>query len=249
MGWELTSLLESIFKVTHASWFVSGAWNLVFVAESACASGIHGSFVMGVPRSVSRHMENDSAKISESDEVLLQRAGKGDERAFAEIYDRFSSRLFGLAFRILGNEHDAGDALQEGFVYLWEKASEFDAGKSRAFTWAVMIFRNKAIDRARSRRRRQQLNETAAKEMLPLAEHNNVERADHAADLAERAYLVRQAMDELPKEQRRCIEWAFLKGYTHHQLAEYLEEPLGTVKTNIRRGLLRLRNLLNGGAP
>ena len=133
--------------------------------------------------------------------------------------------------------------MQEGFVYLWEKARDFDPARSRAFTWAVVIFRNKAIDRIRSRQRRLKLNDDAAGDILPLDGQNN-ESADIAVDRAERATLVRSALRGLPAEQRKCIEWAFLKGYTHHQLAEMLGEPLGTVKTNIRRGLLRLRDLL-----
>ena len=192
-------------------------------------------------------MEIHSHKDSRSDEKLLQRAGKGDERAFAELYDRFSGRLYALALRILGEEEEACDALQEGFVYLWEKAAEYNPSKSKAFTWAVIIFRNKAIDRARARRRRQQLSEDAAEE-VPTLLGEPPEQADQAADRSERAAQVKSALESLPAEQRKCIEWAFLRGYTHHELAERLGEPLGTVKTNIRRGLLRLRDLLMGGA-
>jgi len=192
-------------------------------------------------------METTSPHIEPiSDETLLQRAGRGDQRAFAELYDRFAGRLYGLSLRILDQDQDARDALQVGFVYLWEKARDFDPARGRAFTWAVVIFRNKAIDRIRSRQRRLKLNEDAAGEILPLDGQNN-ETADIAVDRADRASLVRSALHGLPLEQRKCIEWAFLKGYTHHQLAEMLGEPLGTVKTNIRRGLLRLRDLLKGG--
>ena len=185
----------------------------------------------------------------ESDEAILLRVAARDQAAFAELYDRFSGGLYALAKRILDDEQEARDALQDGFLYLWDKAGSYDPAKSKAFTWAVIIFRHKAIDRLRALRRRLKLNEMAAEELLPLKETKQAERADQAADRADRAQLVRKALAALPEAQRQCIEWAFLKGFTHHQLAEMLNEPLGTVKTNIRRGLLRLRDKLNGGAP
>jgi RNA polymerase sigma-70 factor (ECF subfamily) len=184
---------------------------------------------------------------SDTDEAILQRVAARDQAAFAELYDRFSGGLFALARRILNDEQEARDALQDGFLYLWEKAPDYDPIKSKAFTWAVMIFRHKAIDRLRSIRRRQRLNDAAAQELPPLNEAPASERADYAADRAERADMVRKALASLPEMQRKSIETAFLKGYTHHQLAEMFEEPLGTVKTNIRRGLLRLRDMLKGG--
>lgn len=194
------------------------------------------------PRFKSAIMEDVS---QETDESLLQRAGKGDQSAFGHLYDRFSGRLYGLVKRILEDEHDARDVLQEGFVYLWEKASSFDASKSKAFTWSVIIFRNKSIDRIRASRRRVKLHDAVAEELLPL--QNTAERADQAVEASERAAIVRQALGKLPEDQRKSIEWAFLKGFTQHQVAELFGEPLGTVKTNIRRGLLRLRDLLKGG--
>jgi RNA polymerase sigma-70 factor, ECF subfamily len=180
-----------------------------------------------------------------TDETLLQRAGRGDQAAFGQLYDRFSARLFAFVKRILENEQDARDVLQEGFVYLWDRASAYDPAKSRAFTWSVLIFRNKAIDRIRASRRRLKLQETVAEELLPL--DADEDRADRAVERSERATIVRAALGSLPEAQRKSIEWAFLKGLTQHEVAELFGEPLGTVKTNIRRGLLRLRDLLKGG--
>jgi RNA polymerase sigma-70 factor (ECF subfamily) len=185
---------------------------------------------------------------SETDEAVLQRVAARDQAAFAELYDRFSGSLFALARRILNDEQEARDALQDGFLYLWDKAGDYDPGKSKAFTWAVIIFRHKAIDRLRSLRRRQRAMDEAAVELIPLGNSGGVERADQAVDRAERAAMVRKALSALPDAQRKSIEWAFLKGFTHHQLSDLLGEPLGTVKTNIRRGLQRLRDALKGGA-
>lgn len=181
----------------------------------------------------------------ETDEIILQRVAAGDDSAFAALYDRFSGRLYALALRILEDEQDARDALQEGFLYLWEKASNFDPVKSKAYTWSVMIFRHKAIDRLRSRRRRLKLAEMAANDLIEL-DRINPESADQVASKADDVTAVRRAMKSLPDEQRKSIEWAFLRGFTHHQLAEFFGQPLGTVKTNIRRGLLRLRDTLRG---
>jgi RNA polymerase sigma-70 factor (ECF subfamily) len=184
---------------------------------------------------------------TETDEDILQRVAARDQTAFAELYDRFSGSLYALARRILNDEQEARDALQEGFLYLWEKAASYDPIKSKAFTWSVIIFRHKAIDRLRSLRRRKRLEDAMTVEYLPLNDSAHSERADQAVDRAERAALVRKALASLPEPQRKSIECAFLKGLTHHELSTMFGEPLGTVKTNIRRGLLRLRDILKGG--
>ncbi|MBE7493647.1 MAG: sigma-70 family RNA polymerase sigma factor [Verrucomicrobiaceae bacterium] len=181
-----------------------------------------------------------------TDEELLQRAGRGDSRAFDQLYDRLAPRLYGLLRQMLHDEKDAEDVLQDGFVQLWEHASSFDSSRAKAFTWAVMIFRNKAIDRMRALGRRTRLVEAASVEHATLSE--DVQRgADEDVVSQERASIVREALKQLPPEQRRLVELAFLKGLTHHVISETLGMPLGTVKTNIRRGLMRLRDLLKGG--
>jgi RNA polymerase sigma-70 factor, ECF subfamily len=193
------------------------------------------------------HMESDIENDRDTDETLLQKVAGGDERAFSELYDRFSAPLFGLMRQMLDDVHEAEDLLQDGFVNLWDKAANYDPTKGKAFSWAVMIFRNKAIDRLRARGRRARLTERAAEEP-ELWTREATQRADDAADDMDRASMVRKAMVALPKEQRKLIELAFLKGLTHHGIAESLGLPLGTVKTSIRRGLLRLRELMKRGA-
>lgn len=192
-------------------------------------------------------MESDIENDRDTDETLLQKVAGGDERAFSELYDRFSTPLFGLMRQMLDDVHEAEDLLQDGFVNLWDKAASYDSTKGKAFSWAVMIFRNKAIDRLRARGRRARLTERAAEEP-DLWTREATQRADDAADDVDRASMVRKAMVALPTEQRKLIELAFLKGLTHHGIAESLGLPLGTVKTSIRRGLLRLRELMKRGA-
>jgi len=182
-----------------------------------------------------------------SEEDLLQRAGRGDARAFDQLYDRMAPRLFGLLRQMLHDEREAEDILQDGFVLLWERASTYDPDRSKAFTWAVLLFRHKAIDRMRMLGRRNRLVDSAVLEQTTLGESAHV-GADEEVQASERGVVVREALGELPKDQRQLIEFAFLKGLTHHVIAESLGMPLGTVKTNIRRGLMRLRDLLKGGA-
>ena len=189
------------------------------------------------------HLFMTSPEIS--DETLVQQAGQGDERSFEKLYDRFSPRLFGLLRQMLGDEKEAEDVLQEGFLYLWDHASGYDPSRSRAFTWTVMIFRHKAIDRMRSLGRRARVLDSAACEQAVL--ETAAVTAGETMDMKERQKKVHSARLELPGEQRRLIEFAFLKGLTHPAIAESLNMPLGTVKTNIRRGLLRLRDLMKGG--
>lgn len=176
----------------------------------------------------------------------MQKVADGDERAFAELYDRFSAPLFSLMRQMLDDVQEAEDLLQDGFVNLWDKAANYDPGKGRAFSWAMMIFRHKAIDRIRARGRQTRLIEQAANEPTRWSGSAGP-RSDDAADDQDRASLARNALTALPSEQRRLIELAFLKGLTHQGIAEALGMPLGTVKTGIRRGLLRLREALKRG--
>lgn len=182
-----------------------------------------------------------------SDEELLGRVAKRDEQAFQALYDRFSPPLFSLLRQMLEDEKEAEDALQDGFLYLWDKAPNFDSERSKAFTWAVMIFRHKAIDRIRARNRRSRVTERAAQDLPALLDQSPAGADEEVASREQRS-AVRSALQKLPTEQRSLIECAFLKGLTHHAISETLGLPLGTVKTNIRRGLMRLRDALKGGA-
>lgn len=193
-------------------------------------------------------MSPESDAERESDEALLQKAAGGDQTAFAELYDRFSPPLYSLMLQMLGEAHEAEDLLQDGFVHLWDKATSYDATKGRAFSWAMMIFRHKAIDRLRARGRQARLAEQAANESS-LWSSGAAPQADDVANDQDRASLARQALAALPSDQRRLIELAFLKGLTHQSISETLQLPLGSVKTSIRRGLLRLREALKRTTP
>ncbi len=178
--------------------------------------------------------------------ALLARVAAGDHAAFAQFYDRLAPRLYALALKMLADSKEAEDVCQETFVYMWRKAFTYDSGRSGAFTWAVMIVRNKGIDRIRARQRLTRLVEQAVSEAVP-----NEGADDRSADepaLREGRAEVRSALERIPAEQRQAVELAFFSGMTHEQIAEHLGAPLGTIKARIRRGLLRLRDCLKGEA-
>lgn len=178
--------------------------------------------------------------------ALLARVAAGDHAAFAQFYDGLAPRLYALALKMLVDPKEAEDVLQESFAYMWRKASTYDSGRSGVFTWAVMIVRNKGIDRIRARQRLTRLVERAVSEAVP-SDHTDNRSAEEPA-LRERRAEVHSALDEIPADQRQAVELAFFSGLTHEQIAEHLGAPLGTIKARIRRGLLRLRDCLKGEA-
>lgn len=178
------------------------------------------------------------------DALLVQRTAKGDKQAFAELYDRFSGPLHGAALRILRDPAEAQDIVHDAFVTLWEKAGTFEITRGSAFSWATTLVRNRAIDRVRMRRRRTELLAESAPSDLGYTEGSTLPSGDDSAALGDDARAVRAAVAALPVEQQRALELAFFGGLTQEEIARKLSEPLGTVKARIRRGLLKLRDLL-----
>lgn len=187
---------------------------------------------------------SDASRQLDAD--LLQRVAGGDEVAFAQLYDRFSPGLYSLVHRVLRDEKEAEDVVQEGFAHVWRRAETYDAARSSAFTWAVMIFRNKAIDRLRHRQRRARTLDGAATEALHFPQQDD--RSAAAPAFREQQTAVRSALAQIPAEQKEAVELAFFNGLTHEEIAERLAAPLGTIKARIRRGLLKLRDFLKEAA-
>jgi RNA polymerase sigma-70 factor (ECF subfamily) len=177
------------------------------------------------------------------DAQLLQRVARRDRRALAELYDRFSGPLYGAALQIVRDPTEAQDIVHDTFVALWEKAATFETTRGSAFSWAITLTRNRAIDRVRMRRRRAELLEASVPADLGYDESGAADSGDAAA-LGEEARAVRAAVAGLPAEQRRALELAFFGGLTQEEIARKLSAPLGTVKARIRRGLLKLRDSL-----
>jgi len=148
-----------------------------------------------------------------------------------------------MIYQILQDQKESEDVMQEAFVQMWKKAATYDANRSGLFTWAVMISRNKAIDRLRSRQRRSRVVEAAAVEydVVPAA---SAKQADEVLGESEERDRVRAALSKLPGAQKEAIDLAFFGGMTQLEISDKLGAPLGTVKARIRRGLLALREVL-----
>ena len=175
---------------------------------------------------------------------LIMRMVGGDESALTALYDRLSSLAYGVALRIARNPDAAQDAVQEAFLRVWRRADRFDATRGRARPWFLRLVRNVAIDQRRSRGVRDRAETENA---LDVSLNVPAEQPDEAASRVERASRLRAALEDLlPVDQRRAIEIAYFEGLSHSQIAEREGMPLGTVKTRIRDGVLRLRAFLAG---
>ncbi len=170
---------------------------------------------------------------------LLRRIAAQDRDALHEFYEQTARPLFCLACRMLGNVADAEDVIQDVFVQIWTKAGKFDASKGQPFHWALALARNRCIDGLRARRRASRV--TAEMDGETVLDPP-VELASLDAPLTESEIAgIQSVVNELPKDQRQAIEMAFFGGLTHQEIAESLQEPLGTIKARIRRGMLKLR--------
>jgi RNA polymerase sigma-70 factor (ECF subfamily) len=177
------------------------------------------------------------------DRALLRGVAAGDKEALRQLYDRHSAVLFALALKVLTDHAEAEDVLQEAFVQVWKTAGSFDEGRGKPLGWLIMLTRSRAIDRLRSRKTRTRVTESAAKDALQTGEARTP--ADEAL-VSEGQRAVRAALKSLPPEQRVAIEMAYFGGLTQFEIAQQLSQPLGTVKTRIRNGMIRLRELLGG---
>jgi len=188
-------------------------------------------------------MESDPAEDLAAEILLLKEIASGNRRSFEAFYDRFSRILFATAFRVLNNQEAAEDVLQDAFVQIWQKAPLFDPEKGRPLTWAVTLTRNKALDRLRSTQRRNRTQDAATEDAQAFEQFDDRSAFDIVA-AGESGRLGRDSWNKLSEDQRTVIEMAFFSSLTVKEISEQLGEPLGTVKARIRRGMMRLRDLL-----
>jgi RNA polymerase sigma-70 factor (ECF subfamily) len=179
-----------------------------------------------------------------SDEELIGRLADGDTEALEAIYDRYGHLVFSTAMRVVRDAQLAEDLSQDIFLRLWRQPEKYVAQKGRFVSWLLAVTRNLAVDRVRAWRRR--LNHESAspdqeERELPAGEGYDPVRA---AQLAEQRQVVREAMGCLSPQQRQVIELAYFGGFSQREVADRLGTPLGTVKTRVRAGMMRLRKAL-----
>ena len=175
------------------------------------------------------------------DAELLRRIAGGESAALEEFYDVHAAKLFAFALRIVNDPKEAEDIVQEVFLQIWSKAATYDHRQARPLAWVITMTRNRAIDRIRSAQRRARLIDDASAEpdaFMPSEPRGCPSEPHPACDETE---MVRSALQRLPVDQRKAIEMAFFGGLTQMEIATSLNEPLGTIKARIRRGMLKLR--------
>jgi RNA polymerase sigma-70 factor (ECF subfamily) len=174
--------------------------------------------------------------------ALIRRIATGDEDAMGELYDICAPTLMGVLTRMMRNEQEAEDVLQEAFITVWKNAATYKEDLSSPFAWLVMIARRRGIDRIRALQRVERTTEKVKAELAAatiLDDHSCTEPLRNECN-----HIVRTVLRRLPQEQRDAIEMAFFKGLTYSEIAQQTSTPLGTVKARIRRGMERLRDLL-----
>ncbi len=185
-----------------------------------------------------------------SDADLVAEMARGIERAAAKLYDRHSDVMYGLALRMVGEGADAEEVVLDAFAQAWRDAARYDPTRATAAGWLTTIVRTRALDLIRARGRRAKMSEkVAAQPDESSSMGRRVPEADRSVLQAEEEDAISYALGALPMAQRKAIELAFYEGLTHHEVAERLREPLGTVKTRIRLGMQKLRDLLSDLAP
>jgi RNA polymerase sigma-70 factor (ECF subfamily) len=186
-------------------------------------------------------MSDGEAGVSQQDWMLMHRVAAGDEGAVAELYDRFGPLVYKVARQLLSTRAETDDAVQEVFVRLWRTADRYDPRRARLVTWVMLITRRHLIDRLRR----------SAVRPEPVAFEGDRgggdegDRPERSPQNDERNDRLRRRVADLPELQRIVIERAYLKGYTLREISEQLEAPLGTVKSALSRGLMRLRDRID----
>ena len=175
-----------------------------------------------------------------TDGQVLSAIARGDEQAFSLLYDRLSPLVYGVVKKVVRDPAQSEEVTQEVFVEVWRTATRFDADRGSARTWVLTMAHRRAIDRVRS--------EQASRDRTERVGHRDRDRAfDQVAEQVETRFehqQVRAALDHLTDLQREAVELAYYGGYTYREVSELLDAPLGTVKTRLRDGLIRMRDAL-----
>ena len=200
--------------------------------------GISGPFVVGL-KIVKRIEDRPGSASPLQLQQLIRRTSRGDTAAFAMLYAQTAPKLFGIALRIIGRREEAEEILQEAFVAVWERSSDYDAAKGSAIGWLTTLVRHCAIDQLRRRAVRPESRGVSDEVLLSLAASGSTDRG---AELG----ALQRCLGELDEQPRRAVLLAYLYGFTREEISAGLGVPLGTVKTWIRRSVERVKRCLDG---
>lgn len=194
---------------------------------------------------MSRLRETSSGPAQVDDETLIAHIGAGDSAALSQLYDRYARLVFGLALRVLDNREQAEDLVQETFWRVWRRSTTFQPGRGQVSAWITGIAHNLAIDELRRQRARPSpVYEDDDRPVLRELEDTRSDVAGAALD-GEMRRLLGTALERIPAEQREVIELAYFGGLSQSEIAERLQNPVGTVKTRARLALQKLRDILS----
>ena len=166
----------------------------------------------------------------------------GDRLALKRVYDLTSAKLLGVIMHVVREREAAEDVLQETYLKVWNRAGRFDRTRASPITWLCAIARNSAIDAVRKTGRRSEVSDDVLPEVA-----DDAPDADEMLCNAEDSARLKDCLDELQADHRRCVRMAFFRGFTHTELSNKLDIPLGTAKSWIRRGLASLKGCLGDG--
>lgn len=185
-------------------------------------------------------------KDEERDRELMARIKARDASALSELYDHYNRLLFGLILSILKKREEAEDILQEVFTKIWENAEKFDLEKGTVYTWIVTMARNKSIDRLRSKVYKEQKKQSTSLDDEDVFHPLYSDESDPLENtiLSERAKIVHEALNEISEKQRKVLQVSYFSGMSQSEISEEFGIPLGTVKTRMRDGMIKLRELL-----
>jgi RNA polymerase sigma-70 factor (ECF subfamily) len=184
-------------------------------------------------------VEQVSIMEHETIKSLLRRIRTGDEDALLDLHEQFATLVYSVTYRVLGNQQDSEEATQDVFLRLWDKAEQFDAARGSFTAWLLTIARHVAIDRLRKRQRREPPPNSVSMDEKPHLWETTLIKED----LSDLQRTLLSTLKELPEEQQQTIYLAYFHGMSHRDIAEHLDKPLGTVKSQIRLGMQKLRDI------
>jgi len=184
----------------------------------------------------------DQTSVSDAD--LISLVTQGDQDALAALYERYSRAVYSFSLRIVGDAQVAEEILQEVFVRAWQQGGSFQSSRGTLITWLLSITHNLSIDEVRRRKRRPQKAESEQPESILATLPDDGLEVEEEVWLSSLRISIQDALQQLPAAQREAIELAYFQGLTQREIADTLGEPLGTIKTRMRLGMLKLREQL-----